>query len=304
MTARGFTLIELLVAMMLAGLLAGAVAGVVAPARRSFEATPAALDQQHRRRMSVDSLVLALRGAGLDGASVPAVVPVRPAVRAGPGAALSVVALGVAPAGARGALGQDQTGSGSALRLSALEPCAARGEVCGFSTGSTAVIADGLGRYDIFTIRSTDRRRLSLTPAVPLSAAYPAGSLVWEARSERFELARQPDGSEVIVRVTAAGAVEPMVDGIADLRFEFFDGASRVVSVWDGPWRQGGPTAAYDTDLLRVRRVDVSMRLEALPAGVRGPAGSLFHRGGRALDPSRWVPDRVVEASVMLRDVR
>jgi prepilin-type N-terminal cleavage/methylation domain-containing protein len=304
-TERGFTLLELLVAMTIAALLAGAVAGVVGPARASFEATPAALDQQLRRRTGVDALAFAMRSAGASAAAIPAIVPVRAAAGAQPSSASAVLVNAALPNGARGVLGRDQVRPGAALVLSATEPCAGSGDVCGFTVGAAVAIADGLGRYDVFTIRSTSRAQLSLTPTAPLSTAYPAGSLVVEARSDRFELARQADGAQSLVRITAAGATEPMVDGIAALAFEFWDEASAPVLVWDGPWRQGGPTAAYDTDVFRVRRVDVSMRLAALAAAVRGPTGRWFSRGGGAtLDPSRWVPDRVVKASVMLRDSR
>jgi hypothetical protein len=69
----------------------------------------------------------------------------------------------------------------------------------------------------------------------------------------------------------------------------------------DGPWC---PDAAspnrWDADLLRVRRVDVVIRVEAALDALRGPAGVLFSRPGTA--SARFVPDREAKVSIALRD--
>ncbi len=74
----------------------------------------------------------------------------------------------------------------------------------------------------------------------------------------------------------------------------------------DGPWCPGGLDGPrYDADLFRLRRVDLSLRVEVLSSTLRGPAGRLFDRGGSAAHaPIRWVPDRVVKMSVALRNAR
>jgi prepilin-type N-terminal cleavage/methylation domain-containing protein len=72
----------------------------------------------------------------------------------------------------------------------------------------------------------------------------------------------------------------------------------------DGPWCAGGALGAYDADLIRLRRVDISIRLESLIPALRGPAGQLFSRPGSSRSPLRWVPDRVVNASISLRNQR
>lgn len=70
----------------------------------------------------------------------------------------------------------------------------------------------------------------------------------------------------------------------------------------DGPWC---PDAAspnrYDADLLRVRQIAVTLRIEAAAAAVRGPAGLLFARGGRARDAARLVPDQELRLVVTPR---
>ncbi|MGE5245939.1 MAG: PilW family protein [Betaproteobacteria bacterium] len=59
----------------------------------------------------------------------------------------------------------------------------------------------------------------------------------------------------------------------------------------DGPWCPDAeaPTR-WDADLLRIRRVAVTVRVEAAVDALRGPAGVLFARGGTAR--GRFVPDQ------------
>ena len=70
----------------------------------------------------------------------------------------------------------------------------------------------------------------------------------------------------------------------------------------DGPWCAGGIVGTYDADLIRLRRVDIEVRFEALAPGLRGPAGQLFSRPGSSLSPARWVQDSALAVSVSLRD--
>ncbi len=67
----------------------------------------------------------------------------------------------------------------------------------------------------------------------------------------------------------------------------------------DGPWC---PDAAapnrYDADLLRIRSVRVTVRVESANASLRGPAGLLFARGGTATAGARYVPDIELRAHV------
>jgi hypothetical protein len=67
----------------------------------------------------------------------------------------------------------------------------------------------------------------------------------------------------------------------------------------DGPWC---PDAAnphrYDGDLLRIRRVSVTLRIEASLAALRGPAGVLFARGGTSGAANRWAADQEIRFDV------
>ena len=60
----------------------------------------------------------------------------------------------------------------------------------------------------------------------------------------------------------------------------------------DGTWcPDAASPVRYDADVLRVRRVRVTMRFEAAATSLRGPASVLFQRGGTAASNERLVPD-------------
>jgi type II secretory pathway pseudopilin PulG len=67
----------------------------------------------------------------------------------------------------------------------------------------------------------------------------------------------------------------------------------------DGPWCPDGTSASrYDADLFRIRRVDVTLRVESAIAWLRGPTGALFARPGTATIAEQWLPDLEVHFSV------
>jgi hypothetical protein len=72
----------------------------------------------------------------------------------------------------------------------------------------------------------------------------------------------------------------------------------------DGPWC---PDAAspnrYDADLLRVRQVTATLRVEAAAAALRGPAGPLFARAGTSPGGARLVPDQELRLVVAARAI-
>ena len=67
----------------------------------------------------------------------------------------------------------------------------------------------------------------------------------------------------------------------------------RPAQMIDGPWCPDETSAnRWDADLLRIRRVRVTVRVEAALASLRGPAGVLFANGGSAAPSVRWAPDQ------------
>jgi hypothetical protein len=73
----------------------------------------------------------------------------------------------------------------------------------------------------------------------------------------------------------------------------------------DGPWCPAAVNAGgeplrnrFDADLLRVRRVRVTIRVQVASALLRGPAGPLFRVAGRSRGGRRFVPDQELRVDV------
>jgi prepilin-type N-terminal cleavage/methylation domain-containing protein len=206
-TPRGFSLVELLVAMVIVVLLTATIGAAATQARAFFERIPAVIDMQQRGTAALSELSQALRsavqvtGEAPDGGGYSQLTIVRPI--ASPG---------------QGVLAADQAAPGAAMTL-AVSPCPNLKDVCGFTPGTVAMIADGAG-FDVFIVAATNASLRSLTPAHALSHAYLAGSAVIEVEQNTYGLDEQNDGTFSLTRVTAGGAVQPVVDGIRSLSFD------------------------------------------------------------------------------------
>jgi prepilin-type N-terminal cleavage/methylation domain-containing protein len=235
MTSRGFSLVELLVALTVCALVSGAIAAAIQPARDVFERTPAAIDLEQRGRTALDVLAAAVRSSGrtvVAAHALGAMADILPSTLLDdPDASgrrfsrLTTIAPVINPGQA--VLGFDQAGPGGSLMLAAAW-CPEVSDVCGFRPGMTVAVADGTGRYDLGQIAGTNRALGRLALAASLSHAYPAGALVVEVEAFTFRLDEQPDGTLTLVRVTAAGAIQPVIDGASQLWFEPETVAGRV----------------------------------------------------------------------------
>jgi hypothetical protein len=67
----------------------------------------------------------------------------------------------------------------------------------------------------------------------------------------------------------------------------------------DGPWCPD-PAAPnrFDADLLRIRKVGVTIRVESAIDAFRGPAGALFSRPGTSTTARRYLPDQTVRLAI------
>ena len=103
------------------------------------------------------------------------------------------------------------------------------------------------------------------------------------------QLSSYPPGENCAFARTPSGAVTPRLAALS---------AGPVLvplsaaSLADGPWCPDSLNPnRYDADLLRVREIVATIRVEAALDSLRGPAGPLFSRGGTARG-TRMVPDR------------
>jgi hypothetical protein len=72
----------------------------------------------------------------------------------------------------------------------------------------------------------------------------------------------------------------------------------------DGPWcPDAGARNRFDADLLRIRRVRLTLRVQTAVPSLRGPAGLLFTNGGLARRGGQMVPDLEVQLDVTPRNL-
>jgi hypothetical protein len=103
---------------------------------------------------------------------------------------------------------------------------------------------------------------------------------------------------------SVGGTVDaPVVDNVVALRFDYLGepeppaagvhlvplGEEHFI---DGPWKPDETAPdRWDADLLRIRAIGISLRVQAGAASLRGPASALFMRAGTAHSARRWAPD-------------
>ena len=87
-------------------------------------------------------------------------------------------------------------------------------------------------------------------------------------------------------------------------------GGDRLAALGANDLGDGGPfcpdaasPSRFDADLLRIRTVTVTLRVEAALAALRGPATALFTRAGTSPDATRWLPDREIQFTMAPRNV-
>jgi type II secretory pathway pseudopilin PulG len=208
---------------------------------------------------------------------------------------------------------------------------------CDFSAGDRALVFEpgGAGSpYETFTIAAVDAVGNRLTPAAALSRAYPAGSRVVAIVQRVFHFDRA--GKRLMVYDGARSDL-PIADHVVDLRFTYLadprpnavaapaPGLMSCAYAGDPPIpllaNLGGMapkplTAAqltdgpicgpvrnrFDADLLRIRRVVFTIRLEAESAEFRG-TGSGFSTPGFARASTKRVADQQATVAVAPRNM-
>lgn len=325
---RGFTLIELLVAMCIMLLITAAALSLVGPVRDAFQVQPESSDQQQRIRIGVDALHrdLLMAGAGMYaagsvGALHQAFAPVMPYKAFGSSSdaatgtrfrpdAISLVFVPSTPAQTRLAAAMEAGSLAIDLEDEAVCPRSTSAQVCGFGAGDQVLVFDRGGEWDVFTVdRVEGDARLILTGLAP-SRSFAAGANLVRATAVTHALKEDPaSGAFQLVRANAFDPAQPVLDHVVKLEFRYFGGPDPADELTpallaDGPWRPDeGARNRFDADLLRIRRVRFTIRVQTAVASLRGPAGTLFTNGGLARAGGRYVPDMEIQLDVTPRNL-
>lgn len=261
---------------------------------------------------------------------LPVVVPRRTGVPAADPVAVALsdrVTVLTVPEGAVGAPLSSPVWAGDTLVTFANGACGPPW-LCGLTAGDTALIVDVTGRFEVVRIGVVAPGVATLAAALPRGFDPDHGAaivpilvrvLYWRAPQRELRVA------------TGGGADLPVLDGVVDFevrwhgtsappaglplpagvagclhdeagvpRLASLGGAEAIVPLdlghlADGPWcGEGG--AAFDADLLRVRRLEVRLRVEATADALRG-VGAWFRRAGQARG-AHLVPDWEVRFDV------
>jgi len=210
--------------------------------------------------------------------------------------------------------------------------------LCGFHDGMDVIIFDTTGNFDFFTITQVQDAAAHLQHrGQDLSIAYNVGASVTQIVSNTYYLNRQ---TNQLMKYNLNADDTPIVDDVVDLKFEYFgdpnpptqpkppagvanclydavgnyknlpvlaadEGSLAPLTaaiLTDGPMCGGG-TNQFDADLLRIRKVRVTMRMQAANAALRGRDTQLFRNPGTAKGGERYVPDYNLSFEVTPRNL-
>ena len=222
-------------------------------------------------------------------------------LRADPGCSLTQPACGVRPG--MGLLLFDRSGSFDLLTAESVDTAAVvvrpRGSMSSHTYGDDARVVEVEARtYYVDTTTRQLRHYDTDHTDVPLMDDVVSMTMEYWGRVRPPEAPKPPIGQANCLydatgqRLSGMSYLSPGDDGLAPLPLELFS---------DGPWCGSG-AMTYDADLLRVRRVRVTLRLQVSSSGLRA-SGDRFANPGTSRSASKSVPDVTVTFDVSPRNL-
>jgi hypothetical protein len=236
-------------------------------------------------------------------------------------------------------LRQPLGGGGSDLSVDYAPQCPANDLLCALAAGVSVVVFDEAAHFDFFTVTSAavDVAHVRQWQAGHASYAYGAGAAVAEAEFHSYYFdaknrqLRHFDGYltdipvvDEVVGVSFEYEGDPLppeapkpplgtanclydaagirLPGLVNLPAHGASLASLPLSILsDGPWCGDGDIS-FDVDLLRIRRVNVTLRLQVGNDMMRG-LGTDFAIAGKGTNAGQLVPDYAVRFDVAPRNM-
>ena len=213
---------------------------------------------------------------------------------------------------------------------------------CGFVEGDEVLIFDRSGHFDTFTITHVQESANHLQHrGQDLSYEYQPGAVILKVKAYSYyldttahQLMRYDGGDDVPT---------PVVDNVVALQFDYYgdpdttwlpkppagqtscvypDGTTLVTGLYsapsstvdgsmakfplsaftDGPWCGSGSNA-FDADLLRIRKLKMTIRVQTPLAALRGQDRNLFRIPGTSRSGQQMVPDLTAALEVSPRNM-
>jgi len=224
------------------------------------------------------------------------------------------------------------------LKVTEVANCPKHNQLCGFEEGMTVLIFDDQGHFDFFTITEVQDDAAHLQHyQQDLSYPYQPGAIITQAESHTYYY----DAANRQLRHYDSYQTDvPVVDNVVGVLFEYFgdpnppirpkpplgtpnclydaggnlvgglttlaaDGGSLAtlpLSILnDGPWCGDGQNR-FDADLLRVKKVRMTARVQASQAALRA-AGSGYSVAGTSSSAFKALPDYTVTFDVSPRNM-
>jgi prepilin-type N-terminal cleavage/methylation domain-containing protein len=350
----GFTLTEVLISTAIMLVVTSAIFTLTNPAQGTTQAQPEVADMQQRMRMGTEILFreLVMAGAGpYQGASTGSLInfiaPVLPrrtgsispdATRGTASFKTDAITIAYIPnTASQTTISSPMPNVSAELKVNGQSNCPQGQQLCGFTVGMSVIIFDSSGNFDNFTVTQVQDAAGHLQHrGQQFSVAYETGAQVTQIVTYTYYLdrttnqLRRYDGGDIDV---------PIVDNVADLRFDYFgdpqpprlpkpppgtanclydaagnylnhpvlpatDGSLAILTqamLTDGPYCGGG-TNEFDVDLLRIKKIRVTMRMQVATPSLRGGTD----RDGNLRTVSsaeRYVPDYIVTFEVTPRNL-
>jgi hypothetical protein len=226
----------------------------------------------------------------------------------------------------------------SEIKVDPQPNCPRKDPVCDFKAGDSVIIFDSSGNFDTFEITHVQSDAAHLQHrGQGFNHQYERGAPVTQVVSYTLYLDRN---TNQLRRYNGGADDVPIVDNVVDLLFEYFGdpnppttpkpppavanclydamgnylnpgqlpadhgglAALTPAMLGDGPWCGAGGNA-FDVDLLRVRKIRVTARMQAADPQFRGTDPAFFRNPGQSEGGGKLIPDYQVSFEVTPRNL-
>ena len=224
------------------------------------------------------------------------------------------------------------------IKVEAQPNCPKGDPICDFEIGESVIIFDSSGNFDTFEITNVQSDAAHLQHrGQGFNHQYEVGAPVTQVVSYTFYLDR---ATNQLKRYNNGSTDLAIVDNVVDLRFEYFGDPApptapkpppgvanclydalgnylnpgqlmpdhgglaslTAATLTDGPWCGAGSNA-FDVDLLRVRKLRVTVRMQVGDPQFRGTDPQFFRNPGKSEGGAKLIPDYEVSFDVTPRNL-